>query len=314
MIEEKRRNSNEKGLIVLSLFDGISCGRVALERAGIKIANYYASEIKKPAIGVTMSNYPDTIQIGDVTKVHYENGILHTENGDFNIEHIDLLIGGSPCQNFSLARATDNLESDGLEGDKSKLFYEYLRIKHEVDPTYFLLENVKMKKESESDLNTYMGVNGLHINSSLVSFQNRPRIYWTNIPGVEIPEDRNIDFQDYMDREFEYCKQFKLKDTPSRRKYWMNGNGNNSAMGGCKNVTHAHKIQTLTRKQDRCPNSGLIEFDGFARFLTRREIELAQTLPVGYTNLLSYNQMQDVCGDGWTVDVIAHIFSYLKKD
>ena len=170
-----------------------------------------------------------------------------------------------------------------------------------------------MKKESESELNRYMGINGLHINSSLVSYQNRPRIYWTNIPGVEIPEDRNIDFQDYMDRDIEYCKQFKLKETPSRRKYWMNGNGNNSATGGCKNVTHAHKIQTLTRKQDRCPNSGLIEFDGFARYLTRREIELAQTLPLGYTNLLSYRQMQDVCGDAWTVDVIAHIFEFLKK-
>ena len=117
-------NLTENGLTVLSLFDGISCGRIALERAGIKIANYYASEIKKTAIAVTMSNYPDTIQIGDITKVYYENEVLHTENGDFNIGHVDLLLGGSPCQNFSLARATDNLEIDGLVGNKSKLFYE----------------------------------------------------------------------------------------------------------------------------------------------------------------------------------------------
>lgn len=303
---------SSEGITVLSLFDGISCGRIALERAGIKVKEYYASEIKKIAITVTMSHYPDTIQIGDVTKVHYKNGILYTENGNYNVGKIDLLIGGSPCQNFSLARATDKLSIDGLDGDKSKLFYEYLRIKEECNPEYFLLENVKMKSESEKELNTYMGVNGLHINSSLVSFQNRPRIYWTNIPNVTLPKDKQINFQDFKDKDFNYCNQFKLPDTPSRRKYWRNGNGNNSATGGCKNITYAKKTQTITRKQDRCPNSGLIEFDGFCRFLTRREIELAQTLPVGYTDLLSYNQMQDVCGDGWTVDVIAHIFKGLK--
>lgn len=296
---------------VLSLFDGISCGQVALERAGIKVDKYFASEIKKHAINVTKSHYPNTIHIGDVTKVRYENGVLYSELGEWEVE-IDILIGGSPCQNFSMARATDLLEIDGLEGDKSKLFYEYLRILHEINPKYFLLENVKMKKDSEKQLNEYLAVEGIHINSTLVSFQNRPRIYWTNIPGVAAPEDRKVNFQDYKDKDYDYCMQFKLPDTKSRRKYWMGGKGNNSATGGCANVTHAEKIKTLTRKQDRCPNSGLIEFDGFARFLTRREIELAQTLPVGYTDSLSYNQMQDVCGDGWTIDVIAHILSGIK--
>ena len=304
--------SSGDGLTVLSLFDGISCGRIALERAGVKVRKYYASEIKQTAISVTMHHYPDTIQIGDVTKIHYKNGILHTEFGDYDVGEIDLLIGGSPCQNFSLARATDRLAIDGLGGEKSKLFYEYLRIKRECSPKYFLLENVKMKKESEIELNNYMGVDGIHINSSLVSFQNRPRIYWTNIPNVTIPEDRRINFQDFKDTDFDYCKTFKLPNTPSRQKYWRSGNGNNSATGGCANITHATKIKTITRKQDRSPNSGLIEFDGFCRFLTRREIELAQTLPIGYTDILSYNQMQDVCGDGWTVDVIAHIFEYLN--
>ncbi len=297
---------------MLSLFDGISCGRLALERSGIKVNKYYASEIKKSAIAVTMQHYPDTIQIGDVTKVHYLDGILYTENGCYDIGNVDLLIGGSPCQNFSLARATDKLEIDGLYGEKSKLFYEYLRIKEECIPTYFLLENVKMKKESENDLNKYMGVNGLHINSALVSFQNRPRIYWTNIPNVQLPEDKNISFQDYKETDYNSCKKYKLPDTPSRRKYWRDGKGNNSATGGCSNITYSDKTKTITRKQDRSPNSGLIEFDGFCRFLTRKEIELAQTLPVGYTDILNYNQMQDVCGDGWTVDVIAHIFSFLK--
>ena len=296
---------------VLSLFDGISCGQVALERIGIKVDNYYASEIKKHAIKVTQKHFPNTIQIGDVTKVKYKDGILYTENGEFEVGKIDLLIGGSPCQNFSMARAC-MYEIDGLKGDKSKLFYEYLRILKEVNPDYFLLENVKMKKESYEELNSYLGVKGISINSELVSFQKRPRIYWSNIPNITIPEDKHINFQDYKDTDYDYCSQFKVKRTPSREKMWNNGQGRNSTLKSCANVTNSDKVYCLTRKQDRCPNSGLIEFDDFCRYLTRREIELAQTLPIGYTDGLSYNQMQDVCGDGWTVDVIAHIFKGLK--
>ena len=296
---------------VLSLFDGISCGQVALNRAGIKIDNYYASEIKKHAIRVTQKHFPNTIQIGDVTKVKYKDGILYTENGEFKVGKINLLIGGSPCQNFSMARAC-MYEIDGLKGDKSKLFYEYLRILKEINPDYFLLENVKMKKESYEELNSYLGVKGISINSELVSFQKRPRIYWSNIPNITIPEDKHINFQDYKDTDHDYCNQFKVKRTPSREKMWNNGQGRNSTLKSCANVTNSDKVYCLTRKQDRCPNSGLIEFDDFCRYLTRREIELAQTLPIGYTDGLSYNQMQDVCGDGWTVDVIAHIFSFLK--
>ena len=296
---------------VLSLFDGISCGQVALDRAGIKIDNYYASEIKKHAIRVTQKHFPNTIQIGDVTKVKYKDGILYTENGEFKVGKINLLIGGSPCQNFSMARAC-MYEIDGLKGDKSKLFYEYLRILKEVNPDYFLLENVKMKKESYEELNSYLGVKGISINSELVSFQKRPRVYWSNIPNITIPEDKHINFQDYKDTDHDYCNQFKVKRTPSREKMWNNGQGRNSTLKSCANVTNSNKVYCLTRKQDRCPNSGLIEFDDFCRYLTRREIELAQTLPIGYTDGLSYNQMQDVCGDGWTVDIIAHIFSFLK--
>ena len=296
---------------VLSLFDGISCGQVALDRAGIKIDNYYASEIKKHAIRVTQKHFPNTIQIGDVTKVKYKDGILYTENGEFKVGKINLLIGGSPCQNFSMARAC-MYEIDGLKGDKSKLFYEYLRILKEINPDYFLLENVKMKKESYEELNSYLGVKGIPINSELVSFQKRPRIYWSNIPNITIPEDKHINFQDYKDTDHDYCNQFKVKRTPSREKMWNNGQGRNSTLKSCANVTNSNKVYCLTRKQDRCPNSGLIEFDDFCRYLTRREIELAQTLPIGYTDGLSYNQMQDVCGDGWTVDIIAHIFSFLK--
>jgi site-specific DNA-cytosine methylase len=281
--------------------------------------NYFASEIKKNAIKVAKYHYPNTIHIGDVTKVKYSVGLLETENGVFDVGKIDLLIGGSPCQDFSQAKILNNVTNtqNGLEGEKSKLFYEYLRLKNEIK--HFLLENVKMKKQSEKELNDYLGVEGIHINSSLVSFQERHRIYWTNIKGVEPPKDIMINFQNYKDTNIEYCKQFKVKATPSRVRWWNDGKGRIAKFKGdntakyCENITNADKIKTLTRKQDRSPNSGLIEFDGFCRYLTRREIELAQTLPLNYTDLLSYNQMQDVCGDGWTVDVIKHIFSFIKE-
>lgn len=297
---------------VLSLFDGISCGQVALDRAGIKIDNYYASEIKKHAIRVTQKHFPNTIQIGDVTKVKYKDGILYTENGEFKVGKINLLIGGSPCQNFSMARAC-MYEIDGLKGDKSKLFYEYLRILKEINPDYFLLENVKMKKESYEELNSYLGVKGISINSELVSFQKRPRVYWSNIPNITIPEDKHINFQDYKDTDHDYCNQFKVKRTPSREKMWNNGQGRNSTLKSCANVTNSNKVYCLTRKQDRCPNSGLIAYEGFARFLTRTEIEKAQTLPKDYLKNCSYNQVCDLAGDGWTVDIIAHIFSFINE-
>ena len=279
------------GITVLSLFDGISCGQLALKRAGIK---------------VTMEHFPDTVQIGDIEKVRYnrETKELITENETYQTEGIDLVIGGSPCQNFSIARVSmGTKEIEGLKGDKSKLFYEYLRILREVQPKYFLLENVKMKKASENELNQYMGVNGLHINSELVTFAKRPRIYWTNIQGVKVPEDKKINFQDFKDTDPEYCKDFKVKRTPSRERMWNSGKGRETE-SNCENITNAEKIGCITRKQDRCPNSGLIECEDFCRYLTRREIELAQTLPIGYTDSLTYNQMQDVCGDGWTVDVM----------
>ena len=297
---------NNKGITVLSLFDGMSCGQIAFDKLGIKFDGvnnkYFASEIKKAAIKVTMHNYKNTIQIGDVTKVHYKDGVLYTENGEYEVGKIDYLIGGSPCQDFSLLKANGK----GLEGDKSKLFYEYLRLLNEIKPKYFLLENVKMKKESKKQLDEYLNTEGIYINSSLLSYQNRPRFYWTNIPNVKPPKDKNISFQDYKDTNKERLRQSKVNKTPSREKMWKNGKGT-GGIGSCVNVTYSDKVYCLTRKQDRCPNSGLIEYEDFCRFLTRRELEQAQTVPKGYTDCVSYNQAQDLLGDGWTVDVIVHI-------
>lgn len=293
-----------KALRVLSLFDGISNGLVALKRIGIPVEVYYASEIKKSAIKISKHNHPEIVHVGDVTEL---SGDKLKELG-----RIDLLIGGSPCQDFSIARAInggDLGKRKGLEGEKSSLFYEYLRILKECSPTYFLLENVKMDKSSETQLNEYLGVNGIHINSKLVSFQQRARIYWSNIPDVTIPEDLKINFQDYKETEFKKQLPYKVKRTPSREKMW--GDGVN---GKCPNVTYKDKVNCLTRKQDRWNNAGLVEFDGFCRYLTRSELEQAQTLPIGYTDIngISYTQACDVLGDGWTVDVIAHLFKGLR--
>lgn len=291
---------------VLSLFDGMSCGMIALEKLGIKVDNYFSSEIDKHAIKVSEQNYPDIIRLGDVTNWK-----------SWDLPKIDLIIGGSPCQDFSEARAygSGSREVKGLKGDKSSLFYYYLEILRTIKcynpKVKFLLENTRMKKEPEKQLNNYLGVKGLHINSKLLSYQSRPRVYWTNINGVTAPDDARINFQDYKDIDFEYCDQFRVNKTPSRIRMWSDGDGKNST-GSCANVTNSEKVMCLTTKQDRCPNSGLVAHDDFCRYLTRKELEQAQTVPIGYTECLSYNQASKVLGNGWTIDIIAHILKHLK--
>ena len=294
-------------------------GRIALDKLGITPKKYFASEIKKHAIKCATTNYPDIIEIGDVTKVKYEDNKLYNDKGEIVYEgHIDLLIGGSPCQDFSIAnlqnKKNDNYVTYGLNGSKSRLFYEYLRLKEEITPTYFLLENVHMKQSSESQLNYYLGVKGIHINSNLVSYQDRKRIYWTNIPNVTVPTDRGIDFQDYIDTDVSRLEEAKVNPTPCRIRMWNDGKGKQGGLIHCDNITNKHKIHTLTRKQDRSPNSGLIAYKDFCRYLTRRELEGAQTVPYGYTDCVSYLQAQDLLGDGWTIDVIAHILQNIKDE
>ena len=227
----------------------------------------------------------------------------------------DIIIGGSPCQNFSSLRVTSGNGNiiDGLEGDKSVLFYEYLRLLKEINPTYFLLENVRMHKDSKKELDNYLGVNGILIDSKLVSFQTRARYYWTNIPNVVPPQDKNISYQNYIDTNTARCNEATPNQTPSRIKMWHNGESKINTMRWCANLSNATKVGCLTRKQDRCPNSGMMPYNGWARFLTRREQEQAQTLPIGYCDHLSYNKTCDVIGDGWTVDVIKHILSFIPK-
>ena len=179
---------------VLSLFDGMSCGQIALNRVGIEYDNYFASEIDVHAIKVTQANYPKTIQLGDVFGIQYEDGALFhhqnndpLKNGGSFITKIDLLISGSPCQGFGFAGKRLNFEDP-----RSKLFFEFVRLKNETKPKYFLLENVVMKKEHEKVISAILGVEPIFINSNLVSGKNRKRLYWTNIPEIKQPIDKQI--------------------------------------------------------------------------------------------------------------------------
>tara|TARA_R100001530_G_scaffold129602_1_gene100029 strand:+ start:791 stop:2290 length:1500 start_codon:yes stop_codon:yes gene_type:complete len=168
---------------VLSLFDGMSCGMIALDRLGIKVDNYYASEIDKYAIQVSQANYPEIIQVGDITKLDLST-----------LPKIDLVMGGSPCQGFSFAG-----KQLAFDDPRSALFFEFVKCVEELNPKYFLLENVKMKKEYLDIISEYMGVEPIFINSSLVSAQSRQRYYWTNIPGIEQPEERGIVLRDILE-------------------------------------------------------------------------------------------------------------------
>ena len=228
----------------------------------------------------------------------------------------DIIIGGSPCQNFSTLRVTSGNGNviDGLEGDKSVLFYEYLRLLREIEPKYFLLENIRMDKQSKAELDNYLGVNGMMIDSKLVSYQTRARYYWTNIPNIILPKDKHISYQNYIDTDKERCMEATPNRTPSRERMWADGQSRINTMKACANLSNHDKIGCISRKQDRCPNSGMMPYSDWCRFLTRREQEMAQTLPVGYCDHLSYNQACDVIGDGWTVDVIKHILSFIPKE
>lgn len=203
----------ETPLNILSLFDGMSCGQIALQRAGISVNNYYASEIDKHAIKVTMANFPNTIQLGSVANLKHI---------DWLNPKIDLLIGGSPCQGFSFAGKQLNFNDP-----RSMLFFEYVRILREIQvvnpDVKFLLENVKMKKEYQNVISEYLGVQPIEVNSSLLSAQNRKRLYWTNIQGFAMPEDRGILLKDIV-HEFEYEKGKPLSN--KELDYMLSSSGN----------------------------------------------------------------------------------------
>ena len=365
---------------VLSLFDGMSCGQIALNRVGIEYDNYFASEIDKYAIKVTQTNYPKTIQIGDVTQVK-----------GADLPKIDLLIGGSPCQSFSFSGKMKGmttkcgeevttleryleLKNKGFQFEgQSYLFWEYVRILYETKPKYFLLENVVMNKKWESVITKTLGVEPIMINSSLLSAQNRKRLYWTNIPNVTQPEDKGITWGDVKESgvngesyyytenalhwlaqssrkrdkvltvhqnsdkmqmiEASHCKKysnqrfFGIVDTPNDTqavagmvgRCIVDGkrvDGKMKVAGtttqyiefrydgktNCLTTVAKDNVVVPFTKPNRVPVDGL-----FFRYITPLECERLQTVPDNYSSVVSDTQRYRMLGNGWTVDVIAHI-------
>jgi len=293
---------------ILSLFDGISCGQLALQRAGIEVDNYFASEIDKHAISLTQHHFPNTIQLGSVVG-------LDTST----LPKIDLLIGGSPCQSFS--RSGDNTGFDG----KSGLFWEYVRILNEVKPTYFLLENVVMKKEWEKIITDAIGVEPIMIDSKFFSAQKRQRLYWTNIPIDKNMEDKNIHILDILKPDGSEKiindhlvvldindEGFKIRNG-TKQGYLYANNGDCVNLEVPKSKTRRGRVSHgKTNTLNTACNYGVV-VDGNLRELNILEYERLQTLPDNYTSIATLNQRKKMIGNGWTVDVISYIFQNIYQ-
>ena len=347
---------------VLSTFNGMGCIWIALDRLGIKVDKRYSSEVDKYANIVNDKNYPDTIQLGDVTKVKAKD-----------LDSIDLLVGGSPCQGFSFAGKQLNFDDP-----RSKLFFEFVRLLEETKPKYFLLENVKMKKDYQDVISEYLGCEPIEINSSLVSAQNRKRLYWTNIPNVTEPQDKGITWGDVRERgvnaqNFYYTQKamqwlarvsqkknktltvhsdsskmqmleashhkkysnqrfFGIVDLPDdeqavgamRGRYLVNGkrqDGKQKTKGLTKQYIEfrydgkTNALTTVTKDNVVVPftlPNRIPANEFFFRYITPLECERLQTISDNYTNHVSNTQRYKMLGNGWTVDVIAHILKNIK--
>lgn len=284
---------------VLSLFDGISCGQLALQRTGIRVDKYFASEIDKYAIKVTQENFPDTVQLGDVTKW-----------GTWDLPRIDLLIGGSPCQSLSI---TQSKTREGLDG-KSKLFFQFIDVLTYVKPRYFLFENVaSMSKECKGIISELLWCEPMFINSNCFAAQDRPRLYWTNIPvSTGNLTECNTVLKDIMEPNVSqkyYYKQPVVNIDMSKQvcgELMVNGHDI------LKRVFNpSFKVHTLTCVSGGYQHKKVMD-NGRCRKMTPLEYERCQTLPDGYTSCISDNQRYNCIGNGWTVDVIAHILKSIK--
>jgi len=301
---------------VLSLFDGMSCGQIALNRAGIKYDNYFASEIDKHAIKVTQTNYPDTIQLGDVTKVKGSD-----------LPKIDLLIGGSPCQGFSFAGKQLNFDDP-----RSKLFFEFVRLVKELKPKYWLLENVVMKKEFEQIISEHLGVQPVKINSSLVSAQNRERLYWANFEITQ-PTDKGINLIDILETD-DLINPSAIRGQRLNKATILGRRLNERGVRDDYNkevpITQCLEVRATNTNKSNCLTT--VEKDNILttmpigrhkdafknklpfRYYTLKEYCRLQTVPENYfTDIVSEIQAKKMLGNGWTVDVIAHILRGIKE-
>jgi site-specific DNA-cytosine methylase len=289
-----------KNMNVLSLFDGMSCGQIALNKAGIEYDNYFASEIKKHAIECTQFNYPNTIQLGDIRNIKASD-----------LPKIDLLIGGSPCQDFSM----QNKNRTGLMGLKSSLFFEYLRLKNECNPKYWLLENVTMLPLHFAVLSNYMETYPFETNGALVSAANRRRSFWTNIGpfyndlfgfrhcDIPQPKDKNITLQSILTDG--YTNENKSGNIRTINGFNITDDIDNNQWHFINRVIK-NKFENVVYENLDCDYK-----KGF-RFFNQTELERLHNIPKGYTKMLNVKKAHDLIGDGWTVDIIVHIFNFLK--
>jgi len=335
---------------VLSLFDGMSCGRIALDQLGIPVEKYYASEIDKYAIQVSQANYPDIEQVGDICNLNPKD-----------YQCVDLMLAGSPCQGFSFAG-----KQLAFDDPRSALFFEFIRLLKAIKPKYFLLENVRMKKEflqviSEQVSACYpeitFGIEPIFINSSLVSAQSRQRYYWTNIPGIKQPEDKGIVLRDILednydsDRDKSYCidanyykgasveqykkkcrrqlvnkaitidkkkKQLTIKEA-TKKGYTTIEDGDcfdmtfpNSKTRRGRNMKDKSNCLTAANYDYMRYEHSDQEQEVYWRKLTPVECERLQTVPDNYTNHVSNTQRYKMLGNGWTIEVIKHIFKNME--
>ena len=295
-----------KGINVLSLFDGISCGMIALERAGITVNTYYASEIDKNAMAISNRNYPNIIELGDIND---------WENWNIPWENIDLIMGGSPCQGFSFGGKQLNFEDE-----RSKLFFKFADIlsyaKRKNKQVKFVFENVCMKKEYEDVITKTLGHIPVKINSRLVSAQDRKRLYWTNF-YFNNPKDKKVSAKDIIGEEcFAGAMRGRRIDEFGKR------------ADGRKELPIVQRIERRKDDKFNCvttvPKDNVVVFGKESsfeasknkdkwRYLTAEEMEKLQTLPVGYTDCVSDSARKKAIGNGWTVDVIAHILKFLPR-
>ena len=331
---------------VLSLFDGMSCGQIALKNLDVKVDRYFASEIDNYAIKIAKKNFPDTIHLGDVTQI--PSSVFKAKG--FNAK-IDLIMGGSPCQGFS--RAGNNLN---FEDPRSKLFFEFVRLVNELKPKYFLLENVKMTREHRDTISSFLRVEPIYIDSALVSAQTRKRYYWTNIPYIFDPINKHIILRDIIQKEGElkgskvdermitklgkaYCltarydgavwwnsiersqrTMIRIGDKvvfpeATKKGYAEAGVGegldlsypNSKTRRGRALKDKAHCLTTIS------PSQGIINEKYNWRKLTPIECERLQTVPDNYTEGVSNAQRYKMLGNGWTVKVIEHILKNMER-
>ena len=327
-------------MVVLSLFDGMSCAQIALRELGIKVDRYYASEINKHAIKQTQLNFPDTIQLGDVRNVHAKD-----------LPKIDLVCGGSPCQGFSFAGKQLNFNDP-----RSALFFEFVRILNEcreINPdVLFMLENVRMKREYEQVISDTLGIKPVMINSALVSAQNRVRLYWSNIrtapdglfeikTDIPQPKDRRLFLRDILEDEVD-AKYFvspkmwkwltKHSEKTGNKIRLLNGNNKSGCLtataqlkgnlttdyvviqrprGNNNGDVFADKSPTLT--SNSFEQNNFIQKGELVRKYTPTEAARLQTIPDWYKWECSDTQAYTMLGNGWTIEVIKHIFSFIHQ-